>query len=172
MFFFLQDKVRFQSNFILTNVRLESIFLLSVGNRAANERQGAMILNTSIWQTVITTAKAKASNSPEWLRAIDRAVVEIEKSRYWSFADGVLTIRSVTTAKLYRIGDDHACEARNGICKHRAARRLMQLYFEALRTPAPPVAKPMAQRQAERDKAVLVKPSQYLTATKYGGIDI
>ena len=131
-----------------------------------------MILNTFIWQAVITTAKAKAAHSPVWLRAIDRAVGEIEKARYWSFADGVLTIQSTTSDKLYRIGDDHTCEARNGICKHRAARRLMQLYFEALRTPAPPVATPMAQRQAECDKAVLVKPSQYLTATKYGGIDI
>ncbi len=30
----------------------------------------------------------------------------------------------------------------------------------------------MESRQADRDKAVLVKPSQYLKATKYGGIDI
>ena len=135
-----------------------------------------MILNTSIWQTVINAAKAKAVTSPAWLKAIDRAVVEIEKSRYWSFADGVLTIQSTTSDKLYRIGDDHTCEARNRICKHRAARRLMVLYFAALKIDAggcfsaPQPA--MAQRQAERDKAVLVKPSQYLKANKYCGIDI
>jgi hypothetical protein len=131
-----------------------------------------MILNTSIWQSVINKAKAKVSNSPEWLRAIDRAVVEIEKSRYWSFADGVLTIQSTTSDKLYRIGDDHTCEAHNGICKHRAARRLMVLYFAALQAQPAASVPTMAQRQAERDKAIQVKPSQYLKADKYCGIDI
>ena len=131
-----------------------------------------MILNTSIWQMTINHAKAKAANSAVWLRAIDRAVVEIEKSRYWSFADGVLMIQSTTSDKLYRIGDDHACEARHGICKHRAARRLMVLYFEALKTGAPVAAPTMAQRQAERERAILVKPSQMMKRETYNGIDI
>ncbi|NOT62804.1 MAG: hypothetical protein HOP19_21555 [Acidobacteria bacterium] len=134
-----------------------------------------MILNTSIWQAVIDEAKAKASNSPEWLRAIDRAVVEIEKSRYWSFADGVLTIQSTTSSKLYRIGTDHACDARNGVCKHRAARRLMVLYYAALQAQpvaaAPVASSAMAQREAERNAAVLVRRYEG-KRSYYGAIEI
>ncbi len=67
-----------------------------------------MILNTQIWQQTIEAAKAAASTSPAWLRAIDRAVIEIERSRYWSFADGVLTIISTISnnhAEGYLLGD-------------------------------------------------------------------
>ncbi|NOT60338.1 MAG: hypothetical protein HOP19_08955 [Acidobacteria bacterium] len=126
-----------------------------------------MILNTSIWQSVINEAKAKASNSPLWLKAIDRAVVEVETARYWSFADGVLTIQSTSSGKLYKIGNDHKCEATafNRPCKHRAARRLMALYYEALGNVAPvadeaapvaPAIVAMRQREAERAASVLV----------------
>ena len=91
-----------------------------------------MILNTQIFRATVEAAKAKVANQPAWLRAIDRAVVEIEKAKYWSFADGVLTIISTTSGKRYVIGDGHTCEAVGGICKHIAARRLMVRYFERL----------------------------------------
>ena len=96
-----------------------------------------MILNTQIFNSVVAAAKAKAADSPAWLRAIDRAVTEILRSRYWAFADGVLTIQSTSSGKLYRVDDAHTCEARNGVCKHRAARRLLQRYAEMLAQPAP-----------------------------------
>jgi hypothetical protein len=91
-----------------------------------------MLLNTSIWRETIEAAKLAASTSPAWLRAIDRAVTEIERSKYWSFAEGVLTLVSTTSAKTYRIAEQHACEAKGGVCKHRAARRLMARYHERL----------------------------------------
>ena len=53
-----------------------------------------MILNTSLWKQTISEAKAKSAGNDFVLRAIDRAVVEIEKSAYWSFADGILKIKS------------------------------------------------------------------------------
>lgn len=135
-----------------------------------------MILNTSIWKQTVTAAKNKAAQHPAWLRAIDRAVVEIEKARYWAFADGVLTIQSTTSNKLYKVGESHTCEAKGGVCKHRAAQRLMELYFAALQSDAGgqinarPRPRAMTQRQAERERAILVKPQP--KATKYGCFDI
>lgn len=90
-----------------------------------------MILNTAIFTATVNEARAKAAGHPAWLRAIDRAVIEIERARYWSFADGVLTIISTTSGKRYVVDDTHECEAK-GICKHRAARRLLTLYFAKL----------------------------------------
>jgi hypothetical protein len=115
-----------------------------------------MILNTRIWQETINAAKSAASTSPAWLRAIDRAVIEIERSRYWSFADGVLTIISTTSKKTYRIDEKHTCEAcSNGHreCKHRAARRLMLRYTERLMN-AFPVVRQTVEEQIERDRLI------------------
>jgi hypothetical protein len=111
-----------------------------------------MILNTQIWQETINAAKQAASTSPAWLRAIDRAVVEIERSRYWSFDGSTLVIISTTSKKTYKIGADHTCEAcSNGHreCKHRAARRLMVRYTERLQNAAPKWAQMMVDRAAE-----------------------
>ena len=111
-----------------------------------------MILNTSIWSETIAAAKQAASDSPAWLRAIERAVVEIEKSKYWSFDGATLVIISTTSKKTYRIDDQHTCEAvANGhtACRHRAARRLMIRYTERLQTAAPTWAKAMTDRAAE-----------------------
>src|SRR5262245_63973595 len=97
------------------------------------ERTKTMILNTQIWNETVNAAKAAASSSPQWLRAIDRAVVEIEKARYWAFDGSTLTIQSTTSKKMYRVSPGaHTCEARGGVCKHRACLRLMQRYTERL----------------------------------------
>jgi len=87
-----------------------------------------MILNTRIWTETVNAAKAAASTSPAWLRAIDRAVIEIERSRYWSFADGILTI-------IQRQDIPH-----RPACSHRAARRLMLPYTERLNAQPAPTA--------------------------------
>jgi len=111
-----------------------------------------MILNTRIWQETVNAAKAAASASPAWLRAIERAKVEIEKSKYWSFDGSTLVIISTTSKKTYRIDENHtceACESGHRACKHRAARRLMIRYAERLQTAAPKLAKLMSDRAAE-----------------------
>jgi cobalamin biosynthesis Mg chelatase CobN len=95
-----------------------------------------MILNTRIFNSVVETARTKSANNPALLRAIDRAVCEINRSRYWAY-DGkanVLRIQSTTSRKLYIVDDAHTCEATaNGhkACKHLVARRLLQRYTEA-----------------------------------------
>jgi hypothetical protein len=115
-----------------------------------------MILNPQIRLDTVNAAKAAASISPAWLRAIERAVIEIERSRYWSFAGDVLTIISTTSKKTYRIDEHHTCEAcSNGHreCKYRAARRLMLRYTERLMT-ASPVVRQMVEEQIERDRLI------------------
>ena len=77
-----------------------------------------MILNTQIFNQTVAAAKAKCAGNASLLRAIERAVVEIERAKYWSFADGVLTIISTTSGKRYVIGDGHTCEAQSKHWKH------------------------------------------------------
>jgi len=105
-----------------------------------------MILNTQIWRATVEAAIAASSSSPAWLRAIERADTEIRKSRYWAFDGSTLTIQSTTSKKMYRIeAGNHTCEARGGICKHRACLRLMQRYTERLHA-APALAKSADER--------------------------
>jgi len=116
-----------------------------------------MLLNSKIWNETITTAKAAASTSPAWLRAIERAVVEVGKAKYWAFDGQTLTLQSTTSKKLYRVDKSHSCEAcANGhsACKHRAARRLMLRYTERLNagvsSPAPAAAPAPVPARVER----------------------
>lgn len=151
-----------------------------------------MLLNTKIFNATVETAKAKSANNPAMLRAIDRAVYEINRSRYWAYdsTTNTLRIQSTTSKKLYVVNDAHTCEARSGHCKHLVARRLMQRYTEALgvavaegkRTVAPaPLAWSAAGvqtangwkvRDEERANAPLLAPSLYLRGDKFNGIDI
>ena len=98
-----------------------------------------MILNSQVWKQTIEAAKAKAANNPAVLRAIDRAVIEIEQASYWSFDDGVLTIKSTTSGQLYRVDSAHTCPAKSKTCKHAIARLLMIRYSERLASTSEPV---------------------------------
>lgn len=91
-----------------------------------------MILNTALFNQTVEAAKAKVTGNASLLRAIDRAVVEIEKSKYWSFDGQTLTIQSTTSRKLYRVDSAHTCDARTKHCKHNIARLLMARYTERL----------------------------------------
>jgi hypothetical protein len=91
-----------------------------------------MILNSSIWQATINEAKTLSASNPAILRAIGRAVVEIERSAYWSFDGGTLRIKSTTSRKLYVVDESHTCEAQSKTCKHHIARRLLARYTRNL----------------------------------------
>lgn len=103
-----------------------------------------MILNTAIFTATIEAAKTKAANNPAVLRAIDRAVVEIQKAKYWAFDGNTLTIQSTTSSTIYRVDAAHTCPAQSKICKHHIARLLMVRYSERLasveQAPPPPLA--------------------------------
>jgi hypothetical protein len=146
-----------------------------------------MILNSSIWQQTISEAKAKSADKPAILRAIDRAVKEIEHSAYWSFDGQTLRLKSTTSAKLYVVDDGHTCEAQSKTCKHHIARRLMLRYTQALGVAAAEVETKRVQnwstgrghevvetRKASMltaaGKAVLVKRT--VRGEMYNGIDV
>lgn len=122
-----------------------------------------MILNSAIWKETVSDAKAKSAVSPAWLRAIDRAVIEIERASYWSFDGHTLAIISTTSGARYNVGDAHTCPARRNICKHRAARQLMLRYSERLAKASPASLPEVAPHSApvspasERETAVLIK---------------
>jgi hypothetical protein len=151
-----------------------------------------MLINTKIFNQTIETAKAKSASNPAMLRAIDRAVVEINKSKYWAYdsTTNVLKLMSTTSSKLYVIDKHHTCEAKSGHCKHLVARRLMQRYTEALGVttaegkrivaPAPmawsaagvQTAHGWQVRDEERANAPMISPSLYVRGEKFAGIDI
>ena len=122
-----------------------------------------MILNTSIFTATIEAARTAAADRPDVLRAIDRAVVKIQKAAYWSFTDGVLSIQSTTSKNLYRVDAGHTCEARSKVCKHQIARLLMLRYAERLNATLPEsVAVPTINKPAAPiitpDNAPMYKP--------------
>ena len=157
-----------------------------------------MILNTKIFNAVVETAKSKSANNPAMLRAIDRAVYELNRSIYWAYngQTNVLRIKSTSSKKLYVVDDAHTCEATaNGCkhCKHQVARRLMQRYTEAcaasvvvcerqrvqnwdskqghtVRESARVTHTPALSRLAEATAAAFVPRS--VKGEKYAGIDI
>jgi hypothetical protein len=151
-----------------------------------------MIINTKIFTATVATAQQKSITNPAMLRAIDRAVKEINRSKYWAYdsTTNVLKLKSTTSSKLYLIDDAHTCEAQSKHCKHLVARRLMQRYAEALGVastesqrvaPAAPMAWSAAGEQTAhgwkvrdeaRANAPLVSPSLYLRGDKFCGIDI
>lgn len=151
-----------------------------------------MLLNTKIFNATVATAKAKSANNPAMLRAIDRAVKEINRSKYWAYDSqtNVLKLMSTTSKKLYVIDDNHTCDAKSKTCKHLTARRLMMRYTEALgvvategerATPPAPLAWSANGEQTalgwkvrdeERGNAPLLSPSLYLRGEKYCGVDI
>lgn len=91
-----------------------------------------MILNNSIFTATIEAASTAAANHPDVLRAIDRAVIQIQEAAYWSFVGQTLAIQSTISKKLYHVDAAHTCEVRSKVCKHHIARLLMVRYTERL----------------------------------------
>jgi len=89
-----------------------------------------MTFNTLQFAAVIETARAKASNSPRWLRAIDRAAAGLQSG------DICVTLFADNTALVTTPNNSHvvngACDctaAQHGHkeCVHRAAKRVAEL---------------------------------------------
>lgn len=95
-----------------------------------------ILLNTKIWAQTVTAALLTVGEATAWGRAIKRAQREIEKTAYWSFAGGVLKLKSTTSGKLYEVTrTGHRCEATEksgACCKHVCALRLIERYIERL----------------------------------------
>jgi len=127
-----------------------------------------MTLNSTQFAAIIAQAKAKAANSPKWVRAIDRAAAALQSGEL------VVTLLQhdalVTSANgSYRVNGHCECEAsRRGHaeCYHRAAVRLVELLeteneiisfsvadetAEPVATKAATSAAPRITRSVERD---------------------
>lgn len=136
-----------------------------------------MLLNTKIFNATVETAKAKCAGNAAMLRAIDRAVYEINKTRYWAFDATTTTLRiqSTTSKKLYVVDDSHACEATangNRCCKHLVARRLMQRYTEALGVAAVEVETKRVQNWTAGEGATIVTHARATVTDAQGAVSI
>jgi hypothetical protein len=94
-----------------------------------------------------------------WIRAIAKAVVEIEENGVfmtWMEADKSLLIWSQKSNSIYTANGVCQCRAfeQGSPCFHRAAARLIRLYMEAENVPVQaeeiPYLKPTVERKAER----------------------
>lgn len=154
-------------------------------------------LNSALFDSVVLTALEAVAQSklcPEtqrrWANAINAASTEIKQNPYFTFDAGVLVILSDTSTTLYEVqanGSHEGCRAHDlGFpCRHRALRRLLDLYNEAAKLPHLPRTdlEPKAQSKAQppaQPKATpvpagaLVSPSLLgmQSAERYGGMMI
>lgn len=92
-----------------------------------------LTLNPTLLAAIASQAKAKAVQHPRWLTAIDRALVELDTNPYLEWQDGHLLILS-ESGSIYAANGICQCKAFEfkNPCWHRAAARLVRLYFEAL----------------------------------------
>src|SRR5262245_6009234 len=84
-------------------------------------------MNNNTLNTVVAAAKAKASNSPEWLRAITKAAKMLESGELCVtlFSDDTALVTSPNGS--YRVNGHCPCASRKGNCYHRAAKRLVEM---------------------------------------------
>ena len=90
-----------------------------------------MTFDDSILAEVVATAKASASAYPRWIKAIDKAAVELATNPYIAMVDGDLIIASESGA-VYHVNGVCDCQAGSfgQPCYHRAAKRLLKRYNE------------------------------------------
>lgn len=93
-----------------------------------------MKLNQEIWERVIAQARrrvAQLQDAEVWLRAITRAVREVETTSFWALDGDTLIILSTLSGHYHRIEPNHRCRA-IGPCLHIVARRLLIRYSNQL----------------------------------------
>ena len=121
-----------------------------------------MQINLIQLELTVETAKAKAANSPSWLRAIERAAQVLRENPYVEVLEnGDVLLLSATSNTLYQINgrctaeNGQPCKGytyNNGVCYHRCLKRLVDLYNGAVED--------KAQERRERENSVMVKPER------------
>ncbi|MBA4121482.1 MAG: hypothetical protein H0X72_03320 [Acidobacteria bacterium] len=126
--------------------------MLQIENK---DRFGKVIADSlSKVEQTVTDAKTKT----RWIRAIAKAVVEIEENVFmtWQEADKSLLIWSQKSNNIYTSNGVCQCRAfeQGSPCFHRAAARLIRLYLETedatVQAEEIPYLKPTVQVKAER----------------------
>jgi hypothetical protein len=112
-----------------------------------------MQFNQAQFAAIVETAKAKAADSPRWIRAIDRAAAGLQSGELivTLLADGAL----VTSPRgSYFVNGHCECAAAqhgDAICYHRSAVRLAEM-MEAAPAPKRQPTKPTITRSIERNR--------------------
>src|SRR5262249_38347490 len=90
-----------------------------------------MKFNETILNQVITEAKTKAAGNRRWIAAIDRAVEGLQSGR-WYVTELVNETIVTTENGTYHVNGHCGCKAGalGQPCKHRAAKRLLEMYNE------------------------------------------
>ncbi|HEU0183788.1 MAG TPA: hypothetical protein VFS27_00635, partial [Blastocatellia bacterium] len=96
------------------------------------------MINTQKFNGIVEAAKMKAANSPEWLRAIEKAARMLASGELvvTLFADDTALVTSPNGS--YRVNGHCACKAAlsgHSECYHRAAVRLVEMLETALVAP-------------------------------------
>src|SRR5215207_6347210 len=105
--------------------------------------------NQTRFEKVIAEAKAKCAGNARCLRAIDRAVEQIETNPYMTYENGELLVLG-TTGETYRANGVCQCRAyaSGQLCWHRTLAKLLKRYFEA--EARPPAEIPAVVRRGGR----------------------
>ncbi len=101
-----------------------------------NENTNAAMLdiNDELFQQIVDDAKRATLGDTRLLNALDRAVTMLDGNPYVHVDGDELLVMSDTSLRTYAVNNDTCqCEAfgRGFSCKHQAARRLLQRYYEA-----------------------------------------
>jgi hypothetical protein len=135
------------------------------------------IRNTERFGKVIAGALSKieqttkdASTKKRWIRAIAKAVVEIEQNgsfMTWQEEENSLLIWSQRSNQIYSANGICQCRAfeEGSPCFHRAAARLVRLYME-------PDAAAAVERSATAEEIPYLKPTVEIKAERIAGIRI
>jgi hypothetical protein len=117
-----------------------------------------MQLNPQIFTATVEAAKAAASNSPTWLRAIDKAAEQIENNPLITELVAGVLITS-PSGNTYLANGKCGCKAYSfgQACWHRAAAQLIARYNEALNA------------QARDERAELIADIKATWSRKYPG---
>ena len=91
-----------------------------------------LTLNSTLLGQVAAQARQDAADHPRWIKAIERALAEIDTNPYLEWQDGHLLIAS-PSGQVYAANGVCQCEAfaHGQACWHRAAARLVRRYHEA-----------------------------------------
>ena len=87
-------------------------------------------VNASKFEKVVEAARKSASADARWLRAIEKAIEQIESNPYMDYSNGALLVLG-NSGQIYTANGACQCKAYEAgtACWHRAAAKLLKNYF-------------------------------------------
>jgi hypothetical protein len=123
-----------------------------------------MQINQTRFRQIVQQALRNAEGHARWVSAIKAADSELSNNPLCAYDGETLLILSTTSETLYEVGQTCQCTAASfgHPCRHRAMRRLVQLYVVA--------EQQQAQQWAARENAPYYQPPQ--CGTRLEGMDV